>query len=716
MAILKKTLEDLEFDIVIDNIVSNCNSSLGKKEAKSIKPELDFDKVNFSLELASEYLTSLESDNNFPNHFFESISSEIKLIQILNSQLEIDSFRKIKIVVELTLLHIKFLKKFKSYYVNIYELTKNLSVSKEIITEIDSVIDKYGFIKDNATNTLFDIRKNINSTKSKIRQSFTSSLNTCNTNGYLDEIKESLIENRRVLAVKAMYRRKVKGQMMGSSKTGSIVYIEPQETLEQSRKLQDLLYDENQEIKKILKDLTSFHIPYINDLTDYQSYLTNIDIIAAKAKFARDIKAIKPILSNDRITSLKNAFHPLLYLSNNKLKLKTYPQTIKLDSDKRIIVVSGPNAGGKSITLKTIGLLQLMLQSGILVPVHNSSEMCVFKNIITDIGDNQSIENQLSTYSYRLKNMNRFLRKCNSETLFLIDEFGTGSDPELGGALAEIFLEVFYERKSFGVITTHYSNLKLLANELPHMSNANMQFDNKTLEPTYNLVLGQAGSSFTFEVAQKNGIPYSLINRAKKKIEKGKVRFDATIAKLQKQRIELDKTTDSLKQEEDKFKKENERLNTTNEKIKSKLINYQELFDSNQRMITIGNKLNDISERYFNTNKKRVLVSEVLSLVDSLNSKRKKTNFSKAKIKKNKVKKTKEVLEKELNIIRKEKKKNKLNFKEKKIKINFKIGDKVRIEGSTTIGTLDSIEKNKAIVNYNSFTTKTDLTKLEIVK
>jgi DNA mismatch repair protein MutS2 len=716
LAILKKTLEDLEFDIVIDNIVSNCNSSLGKKEAKSIKPEFDFDKVNFSLDLASEYLTSLESDNNFPNHFFESISSEIKLIQILNSQLEIDSFRKIKTVVELTLLHIKFLKKFKSYYVNIYELTKNLSVSKEIITEIDSVIDKYGFIKDNATNTLFDIRKNINSTKSKIRQSFSSSLNTCNTNGYLDEIKESLIDNRRVLAVKAMYRRKVKGQMMGSSKTGSIVYIEPQETLEQSRKLQDLLYDENQEIKKILKDLTSFLIPYINDLTDYQSYLTNIDIISAKAKFARDIKAIKPILSNDRITRLKNAFHPLLYLSNNKLKLKTYPQTIKLDSDKRIIVVSGPNAGGKSITLKTIGLLQLMLQSGILIPVHHSSEMCVFKNIITDIGDNQSIENQLSTYSYRLKNMNRFLRKCNSETLFLIDEFGTGSDPELGGALAEIFLEVFYERKSFGVITTHYSNLKLLANELPHMSNANMQFDNKTLEPTYNLVLGQAGSSFTFEVAQKNGIPYSLINRAKKKIEKGKVRFDATIAKLQKQRIELDKTTDSLKQEEDKFKKENERLNTTNEKIKSKLINYQELFDSNQRMITIGNKLNDISERYFNTNKKRVLVSEVLSLVDSLNSKRKKTNFSKAKIKKNKVKKTKEILDKELNIIRKEKKKNKLNFKEKKIKINFKIGDKVRIEGSTTIGTLDSIEKNKAIINYNSFTTKTDLTKLEFVK
>ena len=218
MTIPKKTLEDLEFESVLDNIIFNCVSSHGKKEAKSLKPLLDFDQIDFSLNLVSEYLSSLDNDNNFPNHFFESISNEIKIIQIDNSQLEIESFRKIKLVVELTLLHIKFLKKFKSYYNNIYDLTKNLTASKEIVEEINSVIDKYGFIKDNATNELFDIRKNINSTKSKIRQSFTTALNSSNNNGYLDEIKESLIDNRRVLAVKAMYRRKVKGQMMGSSK------------------------------------------------------------------------------------------------------------------------------------------------------------------------------------------------------------------------------------------------------------------------------------------------------------------------------------------------------------------------------------------------------------------------------------------------------------------------------------------------------------------
>ena len=716
MAIPKKTLEDLEFDIVVENVLTYCVTSHGKEKLNSLKPSIEFDQINFSLDLVSEYLSSLDNDNNFPNHFFESISKEIKIIQILNSQLEIDSFRKIKTVVELTILHIKFLKKFKSYYVNIYELTKDLDVVKEIVQEINSVIDKYGFIKDNATNDLLNIRNNINSTKSKIRQSFSSALNSNNSSGYLDEIKESLIDNRRVLAVKAMYRRKVKGQMMGSSKTGSIVYIEPQETLIQSRKLQDFLYDENEEIKKILKNLTFFLHPYCTTLTNYQNYLTDIDVIYAKAKYAKEINAIKPNISSERITKIKDAFHPLLYSSNTKLNLKTYPQSISLDSKKRIIVVSGPNAGGKSITLKTIGLLQLMLQSGILIPVHHSTQMCVFDNVISDIGDNQSIENQLSTYSYRLKNMNSFLKKCNSKTLFLIDEFGTGSDPELGGALAEIFLEVFYERKSFGIITTHYSNLKLLANELPYMSNANMQFNDKTLEPTFNLVLGQAGSSFTFEVAQKNGIPYSIINRAKKKIERGKVRFDATIAKLQKQRVQLDKTASSLKDEEDKFKKENEKLNLTNDKIKSKLINYQELFDSNQRMITVGNKLNDISERYFNNGKKRILISELLNLVDTLNSKRKKTNFSKAKLEKKKIKKTKEVLDKELHSIRKEKKKNKLKPIKKQFNVVFKVGDKVKIEGSSTVGVIDNIEKNNAIINYDTFTTKTNISKLEFVK
>lgn len=715
MSISKKTLEDLEYNIVIDNISNHSVTSIGKDIINSLKPETKIELIDFNLNLVSEYLSSLDNDNNFPNHGFESITKELKIIEIENSQLEIESFRKIKHLVESTLSHVKFLKKFKTYYKNIYSLVENLNLEKSIVTEINSVVDKFGFIKDNASPELLDIRKVINTTKSKIRQTFSSALSLYNNSGYLDEIKESTIDNRRVLAVKAMYRRKVKGQMMGSSKTGSIVYIEPQETLIQSRKLQDLLYDEDQEIKRILKELTAYLSPFVSTLSNYQKYLAHIDVIYSKAKYANEINAIKPNISSAKKVSIKDAFHPLLYLSNKKQKIKTFPQTIKMYKSNRIIVISGPNAGGKSITLKTIGLLQLMVQSGILIPVHPSSEISIFKNIISDIGDNQSIENQLSTYSYRLKNMNSFLRKCNSDTLFLIDEFGTGSDPELGGALAEIFLEVFYERESFGVITTHYSNLKLLADELPFMSNANMQFNDKTLEPTFSLITGQAGSSFTFEVAEKNGIPYSLINRAKKKIERGKVRFDATIAKLQKQRIQLDKTASSLKNEESRFKRENERLNVTNDKIKSKLINYQELFDSNQRMIVVGNKLNDIAQRFFNDNKKRSLVSEVIKLVDSLNSKRKKKNFLKNKLEKNRKKRTAQILETELIDIRKEKNKNKSKVIIKKNKVELRVGDKVRLEESRSIGTIDKIEKNKAIVNYGTFTTKVDLFRLDIV-
>jgi DNA mismatch repair protein MutS2 len=357
-----------------------------------------------------------------------------------------------------------------------------------------------------------------------------------------------------------------------------------------------------------------------------------------------------------------------------------------------------------------------MLQSGILIPVHEKSRVCWFDSILTDIGDNQSIENHLSTYSYRLKNMKSFLRKCDDKTLFLIDEFGTGSDPELGGALAEVILEDFYERKSFGLITTHYANLKLLADEQPAMVNANMQFDDKTLEPVFKLILGEAGSSFTFEVAQKNGIPFSLINRAKKKIERGKVRFDATIARMQKERHKMAKTGKSLKEKENKFENESERLEKLNEKLKSKLVNYQELFDHNQRMIVLGNKLNDLAERFFQNNKKRPLIAEILRLVESENAKRKRKTVAQSK-KDRKVKKevAKEVSQKLVNI-RKEKKKKKMASPPPppKAVVVLKVGDKVRMLDGKSVGSIDSIEKQKAIVNYGLFTTQVSLDQLEI--
>ena len=430
------------------------------------------------------------------------------------------------------------------------------------------------------------------------------------------------------------------------------------------------------------------------------------------------MNAALPILCETQEIDLKNAYHPLLYLSNKRKKNKTYPQDVRLHPENRIMVISGPNAGGKSITLKTIGLLQLMLQSGFLIPVHEQSHIGVFERILTDIGDNQSIENELSTYSYRLKNMQRFLKKCDAKTLFLIDEFGTGSDPELGGSLAEIFLEVFYDRESFGAITTHYSNLKLLANELPHMINANMQFDGRSLQPTFHLVSGEAGSSFTFEVAEKNGIPYSLINRAKKKIERGKVRFDASIAKLQKERATMSKNSKELQEASIKNKKENEKLETLNAKVKVKLERYQELYDQEQRMIVLGNKVNDAAERYFINNKKRPLIADLLRVVEEENAKRKRKSVAEHKKELKQKKALKAEVSKKVEVVREEKKK-KPTQKPKEThrpKVTFIVGDKVRMYDGKAVGTIDTLEKKKAIVNYGVFTTQVNVEALELVE
>ena len=711
----KKTFEDLEFPVILSQISQFAITPMAKELILKIIPiDGENEKVN-SLLLTSEFRSSFDNENRIPNHGFESIFNCFQLLKIENSVLDIESFRNIASTSGTVNKLLAFFKKFKSYYPNLYMLGSEIEINKEIKKEIDSVIDRHGQINNNASDNLYTIRKKNQEVRSKIGQSFNKSLSYYNNLEYLDDIRESVIDNKRVLAVKAMYRRKVKGSIMGSSKTGSIVFIEPETTFQLSRELQNLLFEEDEEIKKILSHLTDYFRVFLPLLMTYQDYLVKIDICYSKSRYAKEINGIMPIISNKQEIEVFDAYHPLLYRSNNLENAKTFPQDIVLNANNKIIVVSGPNAGGKSITLKTIGLLQLMIQSGILIPVHERSRLCFFDRILTDIGDNQSIENHLSTYSYRLKNMKTFLKKCNKNTLFLIDEFGTGSDPELGGALAEVILEEFYNRDSFGLITTHYSNLKLLANELPAMSNANMQFDSETLEPIYKLALGEAGSSFTFEVAQKNGLPFSLINRAKKKIESGKVRFDATIAKLQKERNSMAKTGLSLKKKEIIAEKETNKLAELNEKTKNKLTNYQELYDHNKKMILLGNKLNDIAEKYFINNKKRPMISEAIQLIEFENSKRNKKSASIINNQKKIKKITEFEVKKKINKIRIQKQKAKPRSI-KKLNIDFKVGDEVRIFDSKSIGTIDSIKKNRAIVNYGKFTTQVNLDQLEYVK
>ncbi len=717
--ITAKTLQDLEFPTVCQQVSRYTVTGPGKDKALEIKPYTSYDKTVFALRQTNEYVSSYQQESRIPNHGFDAIDQEIKFLGIEETHLEASSFRKIGAISETANILIRFLDKFDDIYPCLHKTASEVEYTPVILERINSVIDRFGEVKDDASPLLQETRRKIGRVKGQINTSFGSALTHYNNLGYLDEIRETVVDNIRVLAVSAMHRRKVKGGILGNSKTGSIVYIQPEATYNFTRELNNLEYEEKEEIKKILKELTNFIRPYRPLLIDYQDFLSDIDVVAAKAKYGMEMNAVMPKISKEREMELIDAYHPLLLLTNRKQNKKTFPQTIELNKERRIIVISGPNAGGKSITLKTVGLLQIMVQSGLLIPVHEYSRICLFKRILTDIGDNQSIENHLSTYSYRLKNMNYFLKKVDDKTLFLIDEFGTGSDPELGGALAETFLEVFYEKEAFGILTTHYANLKMLANELPQIINANMLFDSRTLEPLYKLHMGEAGSSFTFEVAQKNGIPYSLINRSKKKVERGKIRFDKSIADLQKERSKLQKTTTALKTKEQKTESEKKKLEETNARIQQKLENFQELYDSNQRLIYLGNKINDLSEKYFQNKKKKELIGEFLKIVEMENSKRKKVTAKEKKVEKAKEKKVMQEAEKKVEEIRKKKKEKQEKEKKEEVakpKPELKVGDRVRMQDGKAVGSIDSIEKGNAKVNYGIFTTSVSVDQLELVQ
>ncbi len=728
-SISEKTLTDLEFFTVLKKVGGYCISDLGKEAALQIRPLKSKEILIPELLQVNEYLSSLENDNRIPSHYFDDIQKEIHLLNIENSYLEPASFLKITNNATTIFELLQFFKKFKLIYPTLFKFSEEIEIQKELIENIKAIITPFGEVQDNASTLLKQLRGEINEIRSKIGSSFNKALNHCNSAGYLDEIRESVIENQRVLAVQAMHRKKVKGSLLGTSKTGSIVFIAPEATLQFARELQNLAYDEHQEIVRILKELTNSTRIFAPDLIEYQKYLIKLDVIGSKAKYAKTVHACLPKITSEKKVFLKDAFHPILLLNNQEKGLETFPQTLELNTKQQIIVISGPNAGGKSITLKTIGLLQVMVQSGLLIPVHFRSETCFFENILTDIGDNQSIENQLSTYSYRLKNMRDFLRKCNDRTLFLIDEFGTGSDPELGGALAEIFLEEFYEKKAFGIITTHYANLKVLASELENVVNANMQFDEKTLQPLYKLFIGQAGSSFTFEVALKNGIPFSLINKAKKRVKVEKVRLDKTISKLQQERNILQKTSETLELEKTKAIKQSDHLSEKQQKIQEKLENFQELYDSNQKMLAYGRKINELINKYFQTNNKKELTAEFNNWLANEKGKFLKKNPVKAvtKVEKQKVKVEKQKEEEKLKITEKEvmvevvkvreiQQKEAVITAKQKSDYVYKVQDRVKIIGSNSTGTIEKIEKNNAFINYGFFTTKTTLSKLELVE
>ncbi len=712
MYIHKEDLIELEFPELLQEIIPYAYSPKTAERIAELRP-MPMEEASLSLKKTSEYLTSFESSNAIPFDEYDDIETELKLMLIENYRLDNKAFGKIKNITEQIGRLQKFFPTLPETFPHLLEEIKDIEYHKEIVEKIDKVFNRFGEVKSDASSILKDLRTEIQHAKKAIQDNFNRALTTYAD--VLEDIRETIIDDQRVLAVKSGFKKRVPGRVLGVSKTGSITYIQPENVVKHYFKLRENEEAEKKEIDKILRQLTAEISEYQPFLEIYQHYIFHLDLIRAKAKFAEKINGVLPKINPHPTLRLKEAFHPLLWLRNTAENKKIFPQTLTLTPQNRIVCISGPNAGGKSITLKTVGLLQLMIQSGILVPVHPKSEMFFFDKIMTDIGDNQSIENHLSTYSSRLKKMAGIIRKADAKTLLLIDEFGTGSDPELGGALAESFLEFFYEKKSFAIITTHYTNIKLVVEQLPNATNAAMLFDEYSLEPLYKLEVGQAGSSFTFEVAEKNRIPRFIIKNARSKVEKDVVNLDKTIVKLQQEKFEVEKLKSNLVEQKESVEDKRENLQKLNEQLQQKLYNFQKLYEEEHRKLQFGNKIEAFIDGYLKGKSRKDIVKDFVKILEQ--EKFRKLGSDKAESEKLKVTKRKveQQLKKENIQVQIAETNQKLEEKTKKERaVWMKVGQRVRIAGSTSVGTIETIHKNgKVTVNYGLFKTQISKDELE---
>ena len=622
----EQTIKDLEFSTIREWLVEFSIGETAKNRLKNLTPSNRFIEIKEELDRLNEFLAIRSEGENFPTLDFEELLPEIKLLPIQNAVLSQDGFSRLTRASHIVNSIIYFFDKREKEYPLLSNVIKNAYYTTEIIDAIEKVFDRKGSVKDDASPFLFEIRQQIKVVKNQINKNFDRELRKLAKENVLGDTREAFVNERRVLTIMSTHKRKVAGTVVGSSKTGSLTFIEPLSNVPLNNEYELLADDERKEIYRILQVLTreiAHLLPLINE---YQNILTEFDFINSKTKLALELNCCLPSIDNDEMKiELINVVHPILWKNNKISGKKTLSQYLYMDKFSRMLVISGPNAGGKSITLKTIGLLQLMLQAGLLVPVDPNSKMCFFQQVLTDIGDNQSIENELSTYSYRLKRMNHFLNVSNRRTLLLLDEFGTGSDPDLGGALAEVFFENLYNRKSFGVITTHYANIKLKADQLKNAINGCMLFDTETLEPLYKFSLGQPGSSFTFEVAQINGIPIELIEDAKTRLDERKVSMDRLLSELQKEKTYLERlNNEHIEAQELAQKAKNEYLEKK-ERFEEKLKNQQETIEINNKFITSGKKLKQFIDRFQTKNRKKdaniPLIDEVTKYISLEKSK-----------------------------------------------------------------------------------------------
>ena len=547
----------LEFNKVKELLANYCQTEHAHAKALELRIHTRKEFVETDLRQSHEYRQLVINNIYFPNDYILNLSKELKLLSIPGAVLGGDELQQIRKLAEsIEKIFRWFDNERKQAFGGLSKIISHTYYEKVIPEMINDVLDEYGQVKDNASDELKNIRMSLYRKRNELRRLFDKIVAKMNKQGHLAAIEESFMNGRRVLAVFAEQKRTVKGILHGESDSRKTAFVEPEETIELNNIIYELEGDEKKEVYRILRELTAKLSVYSSLLTAWHVVVGEFDFIRAKAKLAAEIKGEYPAITDKAHVHLVEAYHPLLYLYNQRTGKPTIPVTITLDDTKRILVISGPNAGGKTVTMKTVGLLQMMVQSGLLVPVHPSSQFGIFKQLMIHIGDTQSIEFELSTYSSHLLHMKQFMEEANGRTLFFIDELGSGSDPNLGGAFAEVIMEELAKKHAFGIVTTHYLNLKVMAGKTPGIINGAMAFDEKHLQPLYKLLIGKPGSSYTFSIAERIGLDKNLINRARLLVDEDQFRLDKLLNRTEQDLQNLQKKEKDLHH----LLKENERI------------------------------------------------------------------------------------------------------------------------------------------------------------
>lgn len=560
-------ITQLEFDKIKALLAAHCSTEYASRKSEELRIHTNKQYIDTELQQSHEFKLLAAQGQPFPIDFTNNISRDIKLLGISGSMLTGEQFLHIRsLAANAEHIFRWFDADRRSAYPALYKVVEEKYYEKAIIALIDEVLDENGNVKDNASANLQRIRMGLYRKRNEQRRMFDKVISKLAKSGYTADIDESFSNGRRVVAVFSEYKRQVKGILHGESDSRKTAYIEPEETIELNNEVFSLENDERKEVIRILRELTARLSSYSSLLQTYLEVIGEYDFIRAKARLALDVNGNYPNVTDKAVVDLKDAYHPLLYLYNKKAGKQTIPVNLTLEDKQRILIISGPNAGGKTVTMKTIGLNQLMLQSGLLVPVHPSSQMGIFKQLFIHIGDTQNLEFELSTYSSHLLHMKHFIENANGKTLFFIDELGSGSDPNLGGAFAEVILEELARRHSVGIVTTHYLNLKVMANHTQGIINGAMAFDEVNLKPMYKLIVGKPGSSYTFSIAERIGLPEHLINRAKKLVDEDHFRLDKLLNRTEQDLQHIDKE----KKELNGLLKENARLQKEMETVMDK--------------------------------------------------------------------------------------------------------------------------------------------------